>query len=154
MSRNKIPYLDNKDLMVEWEHWKETGVISERMGQQMLLLARHVMESRQFNRYRQHMKDDMVSDGVAKIITNLKNFNPEKGSIFSYWTRCVFTSSIDYLAKHYREMNKKRQLLLDALEKAETNMPFSQAKADLVRELERQIGLYSEKKEKEEEENK
>lgn len=33
MSREKIPYLDNKDLMVEWEHWKETGVISERMGQ-------------------------------------------------------------------------------------------------------------------------
>lgn len=71
------------------------------------------------------MKDDMVSDGVMKIITNLKNFKPEKGTLFSYMTRCVFTSSIDYLAKHYKDMNRKRQLLLDALEKAETNMPSS-----------------------------
>lgn len=54
------------------------------------------------------MKDDMVSDGVMKIITNLKNFKPEKGSLFSYMTRCVFTASIDYLAKHYKEMNRKR----------------------------------------------
>lgn len=151
MSRTKTLYLKNDDLMVEWEHWKETGVISERLGQQMLMLAQHVMESRQFNRYRQNMKEDMVSDGVMKIMTNLKNFKPEKGSLFSYMTRCVFTASIDYLAKHYKDMNRKRQLLLDALEKAETNMPSSQAKEDLIRELGKQIELYSEKKEGDEE---
>lgn len=33
MSRTKTLYLKNDDLMVEWEHWKETGVISERLGQ-------------------------------------------------------------------------------------------------------------------------
>ena len=57
----------------------------------------------------------MISDGVMKIMSNLKNFKPEKGSLFSYMTRCVFTSSIDYLAKHYQYINKKRQLFLDAL---------------------------------------
>jgi len=44
-------------------------------------------------------------------------------------------------------------LLLDALEKAETNMPSSQAKEDLIRELGKQIELYSEKKEGDEENN-
>ena len=147
MGRKKIPYLDNKDLMDEWGHWKETGVISEHMGQQMLMLAQHVMESRQFNRYRQHMKEDMVSDGVSKIIVNLKNFKPEKGTLFSYMTRCVFTACIDYLAKHYKDMNRRRQLLLDALEKAETNMPSSQVKEDFIRILGKQIELYGKKEE-------
>ena len=93
------------------------------------------------------MKEDMVSDGVSKIIVNLKNFKPEKGTLFSYMTRCVFTACIDYLSRHYRDINNRRKLFLDALEKAETNMPSSQAKEDFIRELGKQIELYSKKEE-------
>ena len=32
MSRKKIPYLSNDELMEEWNRWKKEGEISERMG--------------------------------------------------------------------------------------------------------------------------
>lgn len=90
------------------------------MGKQMLTLAQHVMEMRYFNRYPQHMKDDMVQDGVVKIVKNLKNMKEEKKTgFFSYWTHCVFTAGIVYLSKHYKYINNRRQMILDAIENVE-----------------------------------
>ena len=52
-----------------------------------------------------------------KIMKNLKNMKEEyKSSFFSYWTRCVRTSSIVYLKKHYKDVNYKRKLIIDKLE--------------------------------------
>lgn len=85
----------------------------------------------------------MVSDGVVKIMKNLKNFNPEKGSIFSYWTRCVFTAATTYLANYYKDINRKRQLLVDALKKAHIDLPpTSPNTQDLIKTLERQLEIY------------
>lgn len=90
------------------------------MGKMMLTLAQKVMTMKYFNRYPQYMKDDMIQDGVMKIITNLKNMKAEKRTgFFSYWTHCVFTAGIVYLAKHYKYLNNKRQMILDAIERAE-----------------------------------
>lgn len=35
----KNVYLTSDEIYEEWKKWKETGVISERMGKQMLTLA-------------------------------------------------------------------------------------------------------------------
>ena len=50
-----------------------------------------------------------------KCIKNLKNFKPEKGKLFSYFTTCCWTAFVVYLSSHYKYMNKKRQLVVDAL---------------------------------------
>lgn len=76
---------------------------------------------RYFNRYPQHMKDDMVQDGIVKIVKNLKNLKAEKKTgFFSYWTHCVFTAGIVYLAKYYKYINNKRQMILEAIESIES----------------------------------
>ena len=89
----------------------------------MLTLANHIMQSRSFNGYNADVKDEIVSESVLKIMKNLKNFNPSKGTIFNYWTRCVFTAATVYLAKYYRDKNKRRQLLIDALNNAQISLP-------------------------------
>lgn len=51
-----------------------------------------------------------------KILKNLKNMKPEyRGSFFSYWSNCVFTAAITYLGNYYKDINMRRELLLDAM---------------------------------------
>lgn len=70
MQRKKTDtyYLNNAEMFDEWQHWKETGQITERMGKMMLTLARHIMTTRSFSGYSANMKEDMISDGVLKIV--------------------------------------------------------------------------------------
>ena len=87
------------------------------------------------------MKEEMAQDGYIKCHKNLKNYNPAKGTLFSYFTRCCWTAFVTYLVKHYKQMNLKRQLLLDALEDAQTSTqtPTTQA---LIKDLENTIAQY------------
>lgn len=44
-----------------------------------------------------------------KILKNIHNMKEEyRKSFFNYWTRCVFTAAVVYLAKHYNRVNLKR----------------------------------------------
>ncbi len=66
--KNETYYLHNAEMFDEWKHWKETGQMTERMGQMMLTLARHIMTTRSFSGYKESMKEDMISDGILKIV--------------------------------------------------------------------------------------
>ena len=52
---------------------------------------------------------------------NLKNMKPEKKSgFFSYWTHCVFSAGMAYLADYYKQLNGKRQMLMETIAKLES----------------------------------
>ena len=149
MARTKNIYLTSDEIYQEWKQWKETGVISERMGKQMLTLAQNVMTSHHFCGYSKEIREDMISDGVIKIIKNLHNMKEEyKSSFFSYWTRCVWTSSIVYLKKHYKDVNFKRKLIIEKLEEASYDGKYSDAQ--FIKMLKDELAQY-ENDEKEEE---
>lgn len=99
------------------------------------------MTSHKFNGYPHQMREDMVQEGVLKIIKNLKNMKEEyKSSFFTYWSTCVFTAATVYLAKYYRGMNKMRAMLKDALVEAQTTLPqYTTHAQELIKEIERQI---------------
>lgn len=139
--RSKNIYLTSDEIYEEWKKWKETGVISERMGNQMMTLAQHVMTSHHFNRYSKEIREDMISDGVMKIIKNLHNMKEEyKSSFFSYWTRCIWTASIVYLGKHYKNINKRKQLMIDCLEEMRTTNPLMNQ--ELIHNLQKELEQY------------
>ena len=77
------------------------------------------MNHERFKRYPKYAKEEMAQDGVVKCIKNLKNYQPSKGKLFSYFTQCCWSANMDYLNKYYKEMNIRRQLLLDTLETIE-----------------------------------
>lgn len=142
MARTTSVYLTSDEIYEEWKKWKETGVISERMGNQMMTIAQHIMTSRHFNGYPKEIREDMISDGVIKIIKNLKNMKEEyKSSFFSYWTRCIWTASIVYLGKHYKNINKRKQLMIDCLEEMRTTNPL--LNQELIRNLQKELEQYS-----------
>lgn len=82
-----------------------------------MTIAEHLLTHPQFHGYPKYAKDEMLQEGALKCLKNIKNFNPEKGSIFSYFTLCCHTAFITYLSKYYNILNQKRQMLLDELER-------------------------------------
>lgn len=107
----------------------------------LLDIARHLTQHPRFNRYTEDIKEDLVSDAVLKMINNLKNIKEEKkGGCFSYFTACAWCSFIDTLAKHYKEYNKRKQLLINALEDLQLTSPYPrQHTIELVKELKKQL---------------
>ena len=95
--------------------------MSERLAMQILTIAHHLLTHNRFNRYPQYAKDEMRQEAYLKCHRNLKNYNPDKVTLFSYFTRCCWTAFVTYLAKYYKDMNESRQLLMDALSDLEAN---------------------------------
>lgn len=66
-----------------------------------------------------------------------------RSSFFAYWTRCVFTAAVVYLAKHYKQVNLKRKLYLDALVQSHNNLAQKDPRTvALINELERTLREY------------
>lgn len=136
-------YIENDDIMAEWEKWVASSpdpskrMPTELLGQQIMTIAEHLLTSSQFHGYPKYAKDEMLQEGALKCLKNLKNFKPEKGSIFSYLTLCCHTAFITYLGKYYHELNQKRELLLEALEKQQTQGGITQTQGakELIRLL-------------------
>lgn len=144
MGRRKTqPYLTSDEIYEEWRKWKSTGVVSDTFAKQMLMVGTHMMTMPAFNGYSQEVKEEMVQEGCLKIMKNLKNMKEEKRSgFFSYFTTCVWTSCMDYLRKHYKRMNNRRQFLLKVLECAKTRK--INVSPDFIKNLKRTIEQYSE----------
>lgn len=153
-NRIKHNYIDAEQLKGEWLKWRDSStqiderIITNELGQMILDIATHLTSHKQFVGYPQHMKDDMVSDGVMKCIKNLKNIKGEFNGrqIFNYLTRACFTAIYDYLSDHYKEVNLKRELLLASIEKMSDEL--GQGEGYIIDELRRQIDEYTPNKNK------
>lgn len=119
---NKGHFINEQDILEQWGVWKnsaeklEDRVIPDKLIEQMYVIATHLLEHKRFVRYPYHEKEDMKQEGVLKCMKNLKNYDPTKGKIFSYFTRCCWTAYVVYLAQYYKDLNDKMGLLLEAVQ--------------------------------------
>lgn len=91
------------------------------------------------------MKEDMRQEAYIKCQKNLKNIDPEKGSLFAYFTTCCWTAFVVYLGKHYEQMNIRRQLILDAMRNLQNegeHIGNSQYVQNIIKDLEKTLKLY------------
>lgn len=152
-NRIKHNYIDADQLKVEWLKWRDSSpqidnrTISNELGQMILDIATHLTSHKQFVGYPQHMKDDMVSDGVMKCIKNLKNIKGEFNGrqIFNYLTRACFTANYDYLSNHYKELNFKKKLTVEALESAKGDGRIEDT--EFIEMLKKELEQYEEQEE-------
>lgn len=85
----------------------------------------------------------MAQEACLKIIKSLKNMDESRhAQFFSYWSCCCYSAFLNYLKKHYRRINRKRQIFLDALQYAKDNNLFN-VRPDIVANLQEQIDLYN-----------
>lgn len=75
-------------------------------------ISTHLLGDSRYRRYSKHMKEDMCSAALVKCLKNVKNFKPEKGAAFSYFTRATEYAFWEVLAKHYKQLNLLRELAM------------------------------------------
>lgn len=92
----------------------------------------------------------MRQDAIIKCIKNLKNIDTSKGSIFSYLTRVCWTAYIVYLAKYYKDLNAKKQMLVDAIGNVENERGLENVKYlhQLLGQINNTLSEFSTKEER------
>ena len=79
-------YVKNADLLEEVIRYKETDIISEELGEMLLMIARNYASKGSYSGYT--WVSDMVSEAVLTCIKYMKNFKPEKSTnAFAYVTQ-------------------------------------------------------------------
>lgn len=103
VATNPNHYVNNNELLEEfkkykakYDAWVEGGKegpkprLSEKIGKAILQIATKRCNSRQYVRYTQLWKEEMINDAVEVCVRYAHNFNPEKSSNpFSYLTTTV-----------------------------------------------------------------
>lgn len=90
----------------------------------MKLLSDNILKHPNFNGYSKQDKEDMGMEMCEKMIRNLKNMKEQnKRSFFSYLNACCFCAAYTFLRKHYKELNRKREMALKELEEQQLAMP-------------------------------
>lgn len=144
-------FVEENELVQNFNAWLESGTTQEdrQVGDGLALniwtIAKHLTEHHRFSRYNQNIKDDMVSDAYIKCVKNLKNIDTSKGTIFNYLTRCCWTAFVVYLSNHYKDINKKKQLMLDYLEDMRATNPL--LNQDIINNLQKELEQYEEQEE-------
>ena len=110
-------FVDSQEIWAEISNWKNTNQISDRLGQIFYEIAENMTKHPRFNRYDIELKKDMIGNAVLKMIRNLHNFKEEKSQqSFSYCSCIAWTSFIDTLKKHYKYINRQREMMTRLIE--------------------------------------
>lgn len=135
-------YITSEEIYEQLKIWKQTGEITERFGKIMLAIATGVSHRASFRNYPQDIKDEVIQTSCLYIIKNLKNMKDEfRQSFFNYLTRICYCSWYAYLRKYYKTLNRRKALLLKALEKAFRLNPTAESAA-IISSLEKELQSY------------
>ena len=131
---NENYYVQEEDLVKQLQEWKDSApniedrIIPEGLAQNILLIATHLLRHKRFVRYPQQDKDDMRQEAIIKCFKNLKNIDTTKGTAFSYLTRVCWTAYIVYLGNYYKDLNHKKELLVEAIGQIENERGMENVK--------------------------
>lgn len=93
--------------------------LSEEFGKMLIAIADKMLNRSEFKNYSKELKEDAKSFFFMKAIKGLKNYNFEFNNPFSYFTTCAWNAYITVIAKHYKQQNIKKDLVLQLLAELE-----------------------------------
>lgn len=113
----KKNYIEKSDFLQAMTESQALGQPTEKYAEGCMLIANHLLQSRQFRGYSIHLKEDMLSNALVCCMKAINKFNIEKtNNAFGYITRTIWTSFIMVLRQHYRYINLKNKLMEHQLE--------------------------------------
>lgn len=149
MARAKNIFVTKEELWDDYCQWRDSATevserqVSEKFAIHLWKIAQHLTQHHRFVGYNQYIKDEMMSDAYIKCVVNLKNIKEKyKNSLFSYFTNTCWCAFITYLQKHYKYVNLKRQLILDALQSMNDELPCD-VRNEFEEELQKQLQEYN-----------
>ena len=109
----KTNYIDRAELHSEMKAYKDTGVISERLGQFFITMTDHILGHSNFRNYTQDVREEMKSHALLLLVKyshNCDAYQRDARQTFNYITTIIFNACKQTLQKYYKHLNLKREL--------------------------------------------
>lgn len=122
-------YVSNAELLEELRKWRDSNKDekkrqpSEKLGKMILEIATHYMGHPNYVRYSKEVKEDIIGDSCIRCINSLPKYNFNFNNPFAYFTQICWSCAMTYLKKYYDDLNFKRQLVKEHMERAQEEMP-------------------------------
>ena len=109
----KRDYIDRNQLHQLMRDYKDTGKISEELGQMFMIMTDHILGHSNFRNYTQAVREEMKSYALLLLVKyshNCDAYQRDARSVFAYVTTIIFNAYRQVLQKYYKQQNLKREL--------------------------------------------
>ena len=109
----KRDYIDRNQLQQLMRDYKDTGKISEELGQMFMIMTDHILGHSNFRNYTQAVREEMKSYALLLLVKyshNCDAYQRDARQTFNYITTIVMNSCKQVLIKYYKNQNMKREL--------------------------------------------
>ena len=106
-------YIDRDRLHQLMRDYKDTGKISEELGEMFMIMTDHILGHSNFRNYTQAVREEMKSYALLLLIKyshNCDAYQRDARQTFNYITTIVMNSCKQVLIKYYKNQNMKREL--------------------------------------------
>ena len=106
-------YIDRTELHNEMKAYKDTGIISERLGQLFMIMTDHILGHSNFRNYTQDVREEMRSHALLLLVKyshNCDAYQRDARQTFNYITTIIFNACKQTLQKYYKHINLRREL--------------------------------------------
>jgi hypothetical protein len=98
-----------KDLNEALTDGRPRPMITNYIGECFLKIATHLSYRPNFINY--PFREDMISDGVENCVQYIKNFDPERGNPFAYFTQIIYYAFLRRIQKEKKQLEIKGKIL-------------------------------------------
>ena len=109
----KRDYIDRDRLHQLMRDYKDTGIISEELGQMFMTMTDHILGHSNFRNYTQAVREEMKSYALLLLIKyshNCDAYQRDARQTFNYITTITMNACKQVLIKYYKNQNMKREL--------------------------------------------
>ena len=106
-------YIDRDQLHQLMRDYKDTGKISEQLGQMFMTMTDHILGHSNFRNYTADIKEEMKSHALLLLVKyshNCDAYQRDARQVFNYLSTVTFNAFKQVLQKYYKQQNLKREL--------------------------------------------
>ena len=106
-------YIDRDRLHQLMRDYKDTGIISEELGDMFMTMTDHILGHSNFRNYTQAVREEMKSYALLLLVRyshNCDAYQRDARQTFNYITTIIMNSFKQILLKYYKQQNLKREL--------------------------------------------
>ena len=111
--RQRNNYIDRDQLHKLMRDYKDTGIISEQLGQMFMVMTDHILGHSNFRNYTVDIKEEMRSHALMLLVKyshNCDAYQRDARQTFNYITTIIFNACKQTLQKYYKRLNTQREL--------------------------------------------
>ena len=106
-------YIDRDRLHQLMRDYKDTGIISEELGEMFMIMTDHILGHSNFRNYTQAVREEMRSHALLLLVRyshNCDAYQRDARQVFNYLSTVTFNAFKQTLQKYYKRLNTQREL--------------------------------------------